>query len=362
MSKIDAKAYLSPSLVLLAMDWKDGEGRNDFLGFAISRSPGFKNLATGTVNPSDWLPNRLTFIGPPPNGQPDPPSNIAPIQKFMWWDARLDGFKAGDILKYTIVPVCGTPQNNQPVDNAVSTLEIALPDHVENDIGTWFNRAVMSSQSFSRKVTALGLAPGQAPDDAQTLELRSWLSNGMEVPVPGLIKGAGDSLAGAIYHLTDDLWIRPALKAQMKAKNIGLVYDAVVQKDNKGKILPNVSQDAIDELTDVTFHERDKTNIMHNKFLVSGTDLLSKNDAEPVSLTCGSANYHNRRPYLPGKPCSHISIATAGKAVLGALQISEGQSRQGCNQKRVSGLVQHCFGWRRRHPGVLFARAGKAGG
>src|SRR5438477_12984487 len=104
MSKVEAKAYLSPSLVLLAMDWQDGENRNDFLGFAISRSPGFKDLATGKRNPSDWLPNRLTFNGPPPAGQPDPASDIAPIQKFMWWDARLDGSKAGDKLTYTILP------------------------------------------------------------------------------------------------------------------------------------------------------------------------------------------------------------------------------------------------------------------
>ena len=40
---------------------------------------------------ASWLPNRLGFNGPPPEGEPDPPSDKAPIQKFLWWDARLDG-------------------------------------------------------------------------------------------------------------------------------------------------------------------------------------------------------------------------------------------------------------------------------
>ena len=74
MATVDVRAYLSPSLVLLAMDWPDGAIRNDFLGFAIRRTPGFKNLQTGVVAASDWLPNRLSFDGPPAEGQPDFPS------------------------------------------------------------------------------------------------------------------------------------------------------------------------------------------------------------------------------------------------------------------------------------------------
>jgi hypothetical protein len=34
------------------------------------------------------LPNRLTFEGPVPPSKPDAPSNIASIQKFMWWDTK----------------------------------------------------------------------------------------------------------------------------------------------------------------------------------------------------------------------------------------------------------------------------------
>ncbi len=41
---VKARAYTSPTLVLLAMDWPDGAQFSDFLGFAILRSPGFPQV------------------------------------------------------------------------------------------------------------------------------------------------------------------------------------------------------------------------------------------------------------------------------------------------------------------------------
>ena len=100
MSVTAARAYLSPTLVLLAFDWPDGEQRADFLGFAITRTPGFLDLTTGVLAASSLLPNRLSFNGPPAEGQPDFPSDKAPIQKFMWWDARLEGLPTGQSIAY----------------------------------------------------------------------------------------------------------------------------------------------------------------------------------------------------------------------------------------------------------------------
>src|SRR5262249_35562115 len=80
VEKVRSKAYLSPTLVLLAFDWADGGQRKDFLGFAIRRSPGYQQET------QSWLPNRVGFEGPAPDGG-DLPSNTSPIQKFLWWDA-----------------------------------------------------------------------------------------------------------------------------------------------------------------------------------------------------------------------------------------------------------------------------------
>lgn len=288
MTKIIAKAYTSPSLVLLAMDWPDGEIRHDFLGFAICRTPGFLNNKTKKFADTSWLPNRLGFNGPPPEGQPDPPSNKAPIQKFLWWDARLDGLDQESKLSYEIFPVCGNASNFDLIPSDSIDVEIILPPHIEFGIGTWFNRAVMSSQAFSRILKSMNLKTNVDLNSRDALKLWTWLANGMERPLPDFISSAS-SLVGAIYHLTDNLWIVPALRKAMATTEIGIVYD--FNQDKGGNPKPSPNDDAIKILTNVNFFPRRRINIMHNKFLVAGQGLLKNDDAKPTRLTCGSANY-----------------------------------------------------------------------
>ncbi len=290
MTRVIAKSYISPSLVLLAMDWPDGVNSNDFLGFAIKRTPGFQNNETGKFSEFSWLLNRLSFNGPPPEGHPDFPSNEAPIQKFLWWDARLDGITSDSTLKYEIFPVSGTV-NNLNLNHAEKTdLLVTLPKNIEFGIGTWFNRAVMSSQAFSRILRAMGLDKEEIPDPDDALKLREGLANGMEKPLPDFI-ALSPSIAGAIYHLTDSLWIIPALKNSMSKSKIGLVYDSKLRKPKKEKPKSNPNTDTIKILKKVSFFKRDKTGIMHNKFLIKGDNLLSKRGAVPLQVACGSANY-----------------------------------------------------------------------
>jgi hypothetical protein len=291
VTKIVAKAYTSPSLVLLAMDWPNGDSHNNFLGFAIRRTPGFQDNKTGLFSDHSWLPNRIGFNGPPPTGEPDPPSNEAPVQKFLWWDARLDGLKVGSKLRYEISPIIGKPNELNLIQADTAAVDVILPEHIEFGIGTWFNRAVMSSQAFSRILDAMGIPKDQKPSEEDVLKLRTWLANGMERPLPDFI-GSTPSIVGAIYHLTDLLWVIPALESAMTESTIGLVYEAKVEKDKKTKEpKPNPNEGAIKTLKDVQFFPRNKTNIMHNKFLVAGEDLLSTSGQKPIQMTCGSANY-----------------------------------------------------------------------
>src|SRR5438132_1108674 len=115
MSVITSRSYLSPTLVLLAFDWDEGHAHEDFLGFAIKRTPGFRPKKNAPQAASSWLPNRIGFSGPDPNGK-DFPSNEAPIQTFYWWDARIDDIDRGTTLTYEIYPVIGKPENLQLVN------------------------------------------------------------------------------------------------------------------------------------------------------------------------------------------------------------------------------------------------------
>jgi len=261
------RAYLSPTLVLLAFDYPEAPITPDFLGFSILRKPGFDGA------PSSYLPNRIGFHGPDPSGATKG-SNEWPIQKFYWWDAHVNTADRGQKFTYTVTPVRGTPTNIVPIEGGAS-VDVTIPQIVEHGIGSYFNRAVVSSQAFVNNF-------GHNPTGKQLQNALVWLANGMELAVSEFVAQAataGSAIAGAIYHLSatpDGDFIIPALGAHPYAVN--LVYHA---KDG-------VDQTAIDRLTpkQVTFDARTTTNIMHDKFLVA-----YDGNRKAHAVIMGSANY-----------------------------------------------------------------------
>jgi phosphatidylserine/phosphatidylglycerophosphate/cardiolipin synthase-like enzyme len=269
-----AKAYRSPTLVLLAFDWAAGGNRNDFLGFAIQRTPGFRR--NGQLLPDSWLPNRIDFDGPAPDGQ-DKPSIKAPIQKFLWWDSRIDTADRGATFKYKITPIAGSPHDLRPLDAEAVVLDVKIPTLKEDGVGTYFNRAVMSSQAFARRFRRLETA-------ADFRSANEWLANGLEKAVPDFLQQAkqdNHSVVGAIYHFNDDLWLIPAFQ-QFTHGKLSLAYNS--------KTADTESDDAIQQLVTAghpaaNFDKRTKANISHNKFLVA------KAGNTPKRLLMGSANF-----------------------------------------------------------------------
>jgi hypothetical protein len=255
-----ARSYLSPTLVLLAFDWPAATGRDDFLGFAIERTPGLRGQA------SSWLPNRISFPGLASSAK-EFPSNTSPIQKFMWWDARIDDSDRERRFSYRIIPVVGTPRCLQLVEDAEKALTVKLPPPVVDSIGTYFNRAVVSSQAFVEKF-------GHDVKPSKLGQALAWLANGLQDVVPAFIEGNVD-IDGAIYHLTDAQWIIPAFKKRTAPTN--LVY-------NKTK-RDNTNATAVAELANVTFAPRTKANIMHDKLLVKARG------GNAVAVLTGSANF-----------------------------------------------------------------------
>jgi phosphatidylserine/phosphatidylglycerophosphate/cardiolipin synthase-like enzyme len=263
VAPVRIRGYCSPTVILLAFDWDGGAGRDDFLGFAISRTPGLRN------EPTSWLPNRLGFDGPARDRDLD--SSQAPIQKFAWWDARIDDEDRGKTFTYTCTPVVGSPDRCEMLADEAGTIELVLPRYVENGIGTWFNRAVVSSQAFSRKFG------GKLDDETRLGEALSWLANGLEQVIPEFLK-SGDRHEGAIYHFTDRHWLVPALESH--DGTFSMVYNNT-RKDT-------ANEDTVETLSrkrNMEFTERTKAAIMHNKFIVG----FENGQAKRVLM--GSANF-----------------------------------------------------------------------
>jgi PLD-like domain len=266
---VKVTSFCSPTLVLLAFDWPEGASRSDFLGFAIQRTPGFFGQLRS------WLPNRIDFDGPDPH-EADKPSNRAPIQKFMWWDARIDTNDRGHAFSYKVLPIVGTPAALHELVDESRTLDVRIPRLVEDGVGTYFNRAVVSSQAFARSFPNLETM-------AQIVASREWLANGLERAVPDFLEAAtSERVEGAIYHLNDDLWIIPALE-RFPTDHLSLVYNQTSDDHD--------SDAAIARLVNAGhpadhFKIRSKADIMHNKFLVRvGTD------GQAQAVLAGSANF-----------------------------------------------------------------------
>lgn len=257
--KVKARAFASPGVVLLAMDWPAGAKFADFLGFAILRAPGFR-----PDEKQGYLLNKIGFSAPKKNSRLLP-SNLAPFQKFLWWDGAINDGDRGKTFKYTVTPIRGTgPRDLKLQHEAEVTISVTVPKNAEDGISTWFNRAVVSSQSFSRQFPH----PEKAIDKAM-----AWLANGLQQGFPDILSGNGP-IVGAIYHLTDKEWVLPAMK-KFKG-NLSLVYQ---QRKNDQTSVP-----AIRLLKSSKFNgaPRSKTNIMHDKFLA---------DVKRGRVLMGSANY-----------------------------------------------------------------------
>ena len=263
--KAKARAFASPGVVLLAMDWPAGAKFTDFLGFAILRAPGFRR-----GEKRGYLWNKIGFSAPRRNSPPLP-SNRAPFQKFLWWDGAINDGDRGKTFKYTVTPTRGTGARDLKLQHeAEVTISVTVPKNSEDSISTWFNRAVVSSQSFSR----------QFPHPEKTIDkAMAWLANGLQQGFPDILSGNGP-IAGAIYHLTDKEWVLPAMK-KFKG-NLSLVY-----QDRKND---QVSVPAIRLLKSSKFKgaPRSKTNIMHDKFLADtkrGRVLMGSANFTPEGLT-----------------------------------------------------------------------------
>ena len=217
-TNIPARAYCSPSgVVLLAFYWKPPANK-PFFGFSIKRTPGFYDTNSGLQLPFNWLPNRLNFHGPLDE---DFPSSVAPIQKFMWWDARFhpkeDG---GKKFVYDVIPITGSSDSLEPVPNVRGRVTVTFPAREEQGIGTWFNRPFVSSQAFSRLLQRFGVDTKSRLSDLspeQREGILGWLSNDIQDAVFAVLKEKGN-VDGAIYHFSDTQWLKPAFEKRSRTK------------------------------------------------------------------------------------------------------------------------------------------------
>ncbi|MBC7450435.1 MAG: phospholipase, partial [Cytophagales bacterium] len=224
-----------------------------------------------------WLPNRIGFDGPNPKGK-DLPSNQNPIQHFSWWDARIDSEDRGSTFTYEVFPVVGPWDNLKLLTKKSRTIDCRIPKVEEQKIGTYFNRAVVSSQAFINEF-------GAAPTGAKYHQALSWLTNGMNEAIVSFIKES-EEFDGVIYHLADTEWVLPALQ-ETNAKVSFVYYYKPTSASGKspGDATNLKAIQLLKKKKNITFYPRTKTSIMHDKFLIR------KKNNIPIAVLMGTANF-----------------------------------------------------------------------
>jgi phosphatidylserine/phosphatidylglycerophosphate/cardiolipin synthase-like enzyme len=292
MTGVTIKSYASPTCVLLAFDWPDGAQHADFLGFAIRRTPGFGNN-------QNFLVNKLDFIPIAPNAKPKP-SSQAPIQKFNWWDSGFATADRGKTFQYEVIPVLGNgPGHLTLQDAAKGTTSITLPRELDGSIATYFNRAVVSSQSFPR---------------TKPLEFQmDWLANGLQDAVPEVLSES-DAFDCAIYHLSDGRWVLPSFKKFSGRGSLTYFDKGTDTKSQAGA-------DYLKDKQNISRHKRDAiAKLMHDKFIVSYKNgradavLMGSTNFTPEAQTVQANLLHIlHSPQLAGLYAQRAQLLAANK-------------------------------------------------
>jgi phosphatidylserine/phosphatidylglycerophosphate/cardiolipin synthase-like enzyme len=112
-------------------------------GFAIHRKRGGQD---------ELLDTYVGFAGQTAAPGTFKPSNVWPIQKFMWSDYMV---QPGDVVQYQVVPVTGADDNHlaeQPAMASAWSPPKTVTAQTDSDTQAFFNRGVVATQWLARKL------------------------------------------------------------------------------------------------------------------------------------------------------------------------------------------------------------------
>jgi phosphatidylserine/phosphatidylglycerophosphate/cardiolipin synthase-like enzyme len=291
---VRVKAYSGTTGVLLAFDVEPNK-RQDLLGFAISREITTGHLA-GRIG---WLQGILDFPGTSKGKGELLATNVAPIQKFRWSDYSV---YPGTGYAYTVQPVYRmttaglvTADNRRTYLEAGPRVEVATQDLGGED-AVIFNRAVASSQAFSRRFPDLDAeieqarAAGTLGDKTLPQDALDWLSRGLVEKMESFLKEALDgswAVDLAIYEYHLPRLHNAMVDAGQRGVKVRVLYHA---KANDEAAEENAHLLQHPPIPNAQLFPRVTTALMHNKFAV-----LSRIDGNgvrtPVAVLAGSTNW-----------------------------------------------------------------------
>jgi len=155
------KLHRGDGMTLVAMNWKDGEPPQDFVGFAIEyKEPDGEEFFA--------LKNRLNFPGPGGEVNPDRlPTTLSPIQKFRWVHFPRNADLPGEFL-YKVSPVFMDHDDQLSYGEAQEAAIELRRETYPGKLNVTYTRGFVSSQAFVDLFASAGpisrLLPSKADD------------------------------------------------------------------------------------------------------------------------------------------------------------------------------------------------------
>src|SRR5580692_488855 len=208
---IDLKVYDNGDHTCLVWLPADGKAIADCRGFTIHR---LLKADTGKPAVESYLHGFVGFV----DGQkPDPTAPWKmPLQRYMWADY---GVAPGNVVQYSIVPVCGSDKDHLSFNNAAAsalTPPMTITGQESANISAYFNKGIVSAQWVARDLAALGKNAKLADLIAKPgTPLRNALSGLLRPQLLALlddVKKNNGEIYAALYELND-----PELLARLEA-------------------------------------------------------------------------------------------------------------------------------------------------
>ena len=290
---IFAKAYSGTTGVLLAFDVAE-ELRRGLLGFAVERE-----IRSGRrAGERAWLQGILDFAGSmkAPGRLID--TNLAPVQKFRWSDYAVYPSTAYAYTVYAVHaagPVPVTAEDRRLRLTQGPMLEV-FTQGFDGSTAAIFNRAVASSQAFSRRFPEIDkeIETARRAASLETFSLPAraldWLSRGLVERIEAFLAQALDdswSVDLAIYEYELPRLHASIVAAAKRGAKVRVVYHA---RTSDPAAAENEHMLAHPPIPGAMLYPRATSKIMHDKFVVLSR-IVGQGARAPYCVLAGSTNW-----------------------------------------------------------------------
>lgn len=293
LNGIRVKAYSGTTGVLLAFDIQPPKRKN-LLGFAISR----EILSGNSAGRIGWLQGILDFPETTKGRGELIASNVAPIQKFRWSDYAV---YPSVRYAYNVYPVYSSGTLPITASNRKLFLEagpqvIVETQGYDSEDGIIFNRAVASSQAFSRRFPDID-AEIEKAKKAGTLGTKTlpqkvldWLSRGLVEQIEAFLsraEGDGWAIDVAMYEYQLPRLHDALVAAGIRGVKVRIIYHG---KTNDKTTAENEKLLHSRPIKNAQLIPRITTALMHDKFaIIKRTG--PNGEMRPVEVLTGSTNW-----------------------------------------------------------------------